>query len=222
MGRMDGKAGRKSVLGVFLFGTIALLAGGCAASGGMLVPGQQKIILQNLAVEYYTVAEAYAGVQNYAKAAEYYQRAMRDKTLYLTAYYKLGRTYALAKDWDNALPIYEDLLSRDPENAELAASRAYIMAMSGNTDEAFRQYQDLIAKNPNEQSFLENYVALLVDSGRGELAEAQFFLLKEQFPDSKMISSLAPKIAELVDNPDPNAAQAAESVAAETDGTQAP
>ena len=35
-----------------------------------------------------------------------------------------------------------------------------------------------------------------------------------------MISSLAPKIAELVDNPDPNAAQAAESP--ETDETQAP
>ena len=131
----------------------------------------------------------------------------------------MGRSYALAKDWDNALPIYEDLLSRDPENAELAASRAYILAMSGDTDEAFRQYQDLIVKNPNEQSFLENYVALLVDSGRGELAEAQFFLLKEQFPDSKMISSLAPKIAELVDNPDPNAAQAAESSEAGSDGT---
>ncbi|MDE6349660.1 MAG: tetratricopeptide repeat protein [Treponemataceae bacterium] len=172
MERTDGKAGRKSVLGVFLCGTLALIVGGCAASGGMLVPGQQKIILQNLAVEYYTVAEAYAGVQNYAKAAEYYQRAMRDETLYLTAYYKLARSYALAKDWDNALPIYADLLSRDPENAELAASRAYILAMSGDTDEAFRQYQELIAKNPNDQSFLENYVALLVDSGRGELAEA--------------------------------------------------
>lgn len=220
MERTGGKTGRKSVLGVFLFGTLALFAGGCAASGGMLVPGQQRIILQNLAAEYYTVAEAYAGAQNYAKAAEYYQRAMRDKSLYLTAYYKLGRSYALAKDWDNALPIYDDLLSRDPENAELAASRAYIMAMSGDTDEAFRLYQGLIERNPNEQSFLENYVALLVDSGRGELAEAQFFLLKEQFPDSKMISSLAPKIAELVDNPDPNAAQTAES--AETDGTPTP
>ncbi len=220
MGRTDGKAGRKTVLGVFLSGTLALLAGGCAASGGMLVPGQQKIILQNLALEYYTVAEAYAGVQDYAKAAEYYRHAMRDEKLHLTAYYKLGRSYALAKDWDNALPIYEDLLSRDPENTELVASRAYIMAMSGDTDEAFRQYQDLIAKNPNEQSFLENYVALLVDSGRGELAETQFFLLKEKFPDSKMISSLAPKIAELVDNPDPNAAQSAES--AKTDETPSP
>lgn len=219
MGRTDGKAGRKYP-GVFLLGTLALLAGGCAASGGMLVPGQQKIILQNLAVEYYNIAEAYAGVQNYAKAADYYKRAMRDKNLYLTAYYKLGRSYALAKDWDNALPIYEDLLSRDPENMELAASRAYIMAMKGDTDAAVRQYQDLIEKNPNEQSFLENYVALLVDGGRGELAEAQFFLLKEQFPDSKMISSLAPKIAELVDNPDPNAAQPSES--AKTDGTSEP
>ena len=179
----------------------------CAASGGLLVPGQNKIILKNLATEYYNVAEAYLGVKNYAKAAEYYKLAMRDENLYYQAYYKMGRAYALAKDWDNALTVYTDLLSRDPENGELASSIAYITAMKGNTDEAFSQYRALIEKNPNDQTLLENYLSLLVDTGRGELAEEQYFILKEKFPDSKLVSSLATRIAEMVDNADPDAAK---------------
>ena len=193
-------------IAAFLFLCVTVLTG-CAASGGLLVPGQNKIILKNLATEYYNVAEGYMGVKNYAKATEYYKLAMREESLYLTAYYKLGRAYALAKDWDNALPIYQDLLSRDRENGELRSSIAYITAMKGDTDEAFLQYRALLETYPEEQTYLENYISLLVDAGRGELAEEQFFILKEKFPDSALVSSLAPKIAELVDNPDPNAAQ---------------
>lgn len=206
MTRMDSKTGRRALAAAF-FAVIAVTACACAASGGLLVPGQNDIILRNLATEYYNVAEAYVDVKNYAKAAEYYKLAMRDEGLYLTAYYKLARSYALAKDWDNALPIYEDLLSRDSENGELAASVAYITAMRGDTDAALVMYQSLLEKYPSEQRFLENYISLLVDSGRGELAEAQVFVLKEKFPDSTLLSSFASRIAELVDTPDPNAAQ---------------
>ena len=177
----------------------------CAASGGVLVPGQSRLILQNLAVEYYNVAEAYLGVKNYTKAIEYYKLAMRDENLYYQAYYKLGRAYALSGDWKNALPVYRALLERDPENSELEASIAYINAMSGNVDEAFLQYQALLEKHPNNQPFLENYLSLLVDCGRGELAERHYFLLKEKFPDSKLVSSLATRIAEMTDNTDPDA-----------------
>ena len=184
-----------------------VLLSSCAASGGLLVPGQNKIILKNLATEYYNVAEAYLGVKNYTKAAEYYKLAMRDENLYYQAYYKMGRAYALAKDWNNALPIYQDLLARDPDNGELASSIAYINAMRGDVDEAFSQYRALIEKNPNDQALLENYLSLLVDTGRGELAEEQYFILKEKFPDSKLVSSLATRIAEMVDNADPDAAK---------------
>jgi tetratricopeptide (TPR) repeat protein len=173
---------------------------GCAASGGMLVPGQNRIILQNLSIEYYNVAEAYFNLKNYSKAIEYYKLAMRDENLYTQAYYKLGRSYALGSDWNNAMKVFEDLKSRDPENSEIEASIAYINVMSGNIDAAAVQYRDLIEKYPNEQTFLENYLSLLLDTGRGELAEKQYVLLKERFPDSKLVSSLSQRIAEIVDN----------------------
>ena len=166
----------------------------------MLVPGQNRIILQNLSIEYYNVAEAYFNLKNYSKAIEYYKLAMRDENLYAQAYYKLGRSYALGSDWTNAMKVFEELKSRDPENSEIEASIAYINVMSGNIDAAAVQYRDLIEKYPNEQTFLENYLALLLDTGRGELAEKQYVLLKERFPDSKLVSSLSQRIAEIVDN----------------------
>ena len=180
----------------------AILLPACTSQYGLSVPGQNRIILKNLSLEYYNVAEAYAENKNYAKAAEYYKLAMRDKALYMQAYYKLGRSYALAKDWENAYTVYNDLLSRDPENTDLRLSLIYIKAMKGEVDEALLDYKALFEAYPNNQTVLENYVSLLVETGRGELAEKQYQVLKKTFPDSKLVSSLASKIAELVDNMD--------------------
>ncbi|MCR5724604.1 MAG: tetratricopeptide repeat protein [Treponema sp.] len=174
----------------------------CTSQYGLNVPGQSRIIIKNLSIEYYNVAEAYAENKNYAKAAEYYKLAMRDKALYLQAYYKMGRSYALAKDWDKAYDVYADLLQRDKDNTDLKLSLIYIKAMKGDVDEALRDYQALFERFPNNQTVLENYISLLVETGKGELAEKQLAVLKTTFPDSKLISTLAPKIAELVDNMD--------------------
>ncbi|WP_407427530.1 tetratricopeptide repeat protein [Treponema sp.] len=166
----------------------------------MRIPGESRIILKNLAVEYYTVAEGYLEIKNYTKAAEYYKLAMRNKDLYLTSYYKLARCYALSKDWKNAAESYEYLLSLDPDNVMLKTSLAYITAMNGNIDDAILKYRKLLEDNPFDESILENYVALLINVGRGEDAEESFFVLKEKFPDNKQITGFAQKLSEIVDN----------------------
>ena len=187
----------------------------CTSQYGLTVPGQSRIIIKNLSLEYYNIAEAYVENKNYAKAAEYYKLAMREKTLYMQAYYKMGRSYALAKDWENAYTVYSDLLSRDSSNTDLQLSLIYIKAMKGDVDEALLDYKALFEAYPNNQTVLENYISLLVETGKGELAEAQLKVLKETFPDSKLISTLTPKIAELVDNMDTSEDEAVNESASE-------
>ena len=187
-----------------VFCSLALTACASSAVSGIHVPGESRIILKNLATEYYAVADGYLEIKNYAKAAEYYKLAMRNKDLYLTAYYKLARSYALAKDWENATESYEYLLSLDPENTMIRMSLAYITAMKGEVDDAIMKYRALLEQNPYDESLLENYVALLINVGRGEDAEENFFILKEKFPDNKQISTFAQKLAEIVDNFDPD------------------
>ena len=65
-----------------------------------------------------SIGDAYLDLKKYDKAIQYYQKAMESKSLYWTAYYKLGRSYALAKKWSEAKNVYYKLLKRDPENVD--------------------------------------------------------------------------------------------------------
>ena len=170
------------------------------ASNGMKIPGESKIILKNLATEYYTLAEGFMEIKNYTKAAEYYKLAMRNEELYLTAYYKLARSYALAKNWEEAIKTYNELIALDGDNTMLKTSIAYITAMRGDVDDAILQYRELMVANPYDENILESLIALLINVGRGEDAEEYFFILKEKFPDNKQITTFAQQLADMVDN----------------------
>lgn len=170
------------------------------STNGISIPGEKKILMSNLATEFYNIAEGYMDIKKYDKAAEYYQLAMRDKELNRTAFYKLARSYALAKKWDKATECYTELLRLDPENTMLKTSMAYITAMSGNVDDAILQYKKLLESNPYDENLLESYVALLINVGRGEDAEESFFILKEKFPGNKQLTSFAQQLSDIVDN----------------------
>lgn len=188
----------KSILVFFL----SLFLFGCATNS-LRVPGEAKIILKNLAVEYNNIGDGYMEIKNYTKAAEYYEKALRDKDLYLSVYYKLARAYALGKNYDKAVKSYEYLLSLDTENTSLKSSLAYVYAMKGDYDEAISLYKILIDENPYDQAILENYTALLINIGRTEDAEQYYFLIKSKFPDSSKISTFAQKLSDLIENFDP-------------------
>ena len=167
------------------------------------VPGESRIILKNIATEYYTIAEGYMELKKYDKAAEYYKLAMRNEDLYMTAYYKLARSYALAKDWEKANEAYTVLLKHDKDNKMLKMSLAYITAMRGDTEKALVQYHDLLSESPYDANILESYVALLIYAKKSAEAEEYFFILKEKFPDNKQIASFAQQLSELVESFDP-------------------
>ena len=164
------------------------------------IPGEERTILKNIAVEYYNIAEGYVGIKNYSKAAEYYKLAMRDPEIYQQSYYKLARAYALAQDWDSAKACYDLMLEKDPENMNLKLSVAYITAMRGESDEAIEMFKKLNEENPHVQTVLENYIALLLFVGRAEDAEPLYFSLKEKFPDSSKIKDFSKQLSESIDN----------------------
>ena len=182
---------------ILLYSLIVLSS---CASSSLRVPGESRIILKNLANEYYTLADGFLEIKNYTKAAEYYKLAMRNEDLYLAASYKLARCYALAKDWEKATEAYSFLLNLDKDNVQLKTSLAYITVMSGKIDDGILQYQELLTQNPYNENLLESYVELLINVGRGEDAEESFFTLKEKFPDNKQITSFAQQLSEIVDN----------------------
>ena len=182
------------------------------------VPGQNSAKIRNIYVEYFNIADTYYNLENYSKAAEYYELSMRKRDQYWAAYYKLAKCYVFVSDWDKAISMYKTILSRDPENASLKASVAYIYSMQGKLKKARVTYEELLVLQPKNQDYLENYLAVLLSyENKFKRYESQFLekfeVFKTEYPDNRNITIFEERYKTLMDikeedseaSPDPDA-----------------
>ena len=184
---------KTQLMRIFFILTMLALTLSCATMDK--ISGKRAKERKNICIEYYNIAEGFMNIKEYAKAATYFKKAMRDKELYPTAYYELGRAYALGKNWEKAKAIFSEYLEKDPDNLDLQMSVAYVVAMKGDFSEALEKYKALIEKNPDSAELQKNFIALLLSCGRAEMAEEEFSHFKEHFPDDSDISDIKKKIA---------------------------
>ena len=152
----------KSCIFSILFFNIFLILS--CVSKPIPIPGESKILIENIYFEYLNLADTYFELQDYNNAAKYYKHAMENKNLYWQSYYKLAKTYALLSDWKNALPMFEKLLERDKDNHSIKASLAYIYSMQGDTKKAIEIYKKLLEEDSLNEKYLENNLAVLLSS----------------------------------------------------------
>lgn len=195
-------AGKTAAI-VFL---ISSLFSSCVTSNfSVPVPGQGKIKINNIYTEYYNIAETYFKLEEYSRAAEYYELAMRKKDQYWAAYYKLAKCYIFNSEWNSALPMYKKILERDPDNSTLKASLAYIYSMQSDFKKSIKIYEELLIEQPDNQEYLENYIAVLAaDNKRFAKKNAVKFTeayerLKETYPENKNLKIFEEKYKELMD-----------------------
>lgn len=184
------KATVLSLILLFSLGTV------CCKSTEMAIPGEEQYRIENITAEYYQIAKAYYDLKNYNKAIEYYKLAMRDKKLEQSAYYQTGICYVMQKDWPNAEKVFNNLLEKDPQNAALKSSVAYIKANSGKFEESLVLYGELNESYPNDSNYLINYITILIANKSYEMAEQKLNDLKERFPDESQITVFETKIAD--------------------------
>lgn len=152
----------KSCIFSILFFNIFLILS--CVSKPIPIPGESKVLIENIYFEYLNIADKYFELEDYNNAAKYYKLAMENKNLYWQSYYKLAKTYALLSDWKNALPMFEKLLERDKDNHSIKASLAYIYSMQGDTKKAIEIYKKLLEEDSLNEKYLENYLAVLLSS----------------------------------------------------------
>ncbi|MBM7022609.1 lipopolysaccharide assembly protein LapB [Treponema sp. Marseille-Q4523] len=175
----------------------ALLIVSCKTGAHFPIPGEGAVTRSSLAAEYMAIADAYAELEKYDKAAPYYKRAMQDESLYWTAIYKLGRMYALSKNWPEAEKIYKRLLERDAQNVSVRMSLAYIQAMSGDLAGAKAAYKTLVDENPQNETVLVNFIAVLLSQKDTAGAEESIALLKQGFPESASLADYEKRLSDL-------------------------
>ena len=151
---------------------------------------------------------------------------MRKKEQYWAAYYKLAKCYVYTSDWSNALPMYKKILERDPENASLKASVAYIYSMKGDFKNSVLIYEELLEAQPNNQDYLENYLAVLAaDNKKFEKKNAEKFMqayetLKTEYPENKNLKTFEDIYKELMkikdEEPEPEVSEESEEGSSST------
>lgn len=175
---------------------LLLLLSSCRTVIDSAVPGAHTVAVKNVYNEYMLIGDEYIKVENYDKAIEYYKKALGEKSIYWSAYYKLARAYALSGKWQEAGEAYTRLLERDGENTELLRSAAYVLAMSGDIDGAMDIYNRLLDKRENDEETIANVAAVMLAAGQKGTAELYFEMLKEKFPESGMIDKLGAALEE--------------------------
>ena len=152
---------RSCIFSILFFNIFLILS---CVSKPIPIPGESKILIENIYFEYLNIADKYFELEDYNNAAKYYKLAMENKNFYWQSYYKLAKTYALLSDWKNALLMFEKLLERDKDNHSIKASLAYIYSMQGDTKKAIEIYKKLLEEDSLNEKYIENYLAVLLSS----------------------------------------------------------
>lgn len=196
---------KKYLAAGFLAAGFALSLSSCVSNNlSVPVPGQGAVKTRNIYAEYFILGDSYYKLEDYKKAAEYYELAMKKKDQYWAAYYKLAKCYVYTSEWNKALPMYKQILERDPENASLKASLAYIYSMQGDFKNSIIIYEELLEAQPKNQEYLENYLAVLAaDTKKFEKKHAINFTsaydtLKTEYPENKNLKTFEDKYKELM------------------------
>lgn len=129
------------------------------------------------AFAYQLAGSASADLNNEAKAAEYFQKALDSNGLDNNSHYQVMSNLAAVQfgleQYDPALKTLDRFLaetkSTDPKYQTMRGS---ILASLGRNDEAAKLYKDLLAKNPNDKKILMNAVASLQQADQYDQANA--------------------------------------------------
>ncbi len=125
---------------------VLLLASGC-------ITGTSG---RDLAAEYFSIGNAYYDLEQYARAAEYYLKALElDPTLRRSSY-NLARAFLEGKRPDEAIPVLTELLEEDPENLKVLETLAYTYSLLGRMDESFEAYRRVLELSPYRIDTLYN------------------------------------------------------------------
>ena len=151
----------------------------------ILIPRRRAKAVQDLldkGIEYYQKGFE----QNYRKAADLFEQALKQDPTYSQAAFYLGLTYNALFDEDKAAEYYKKAIEIDPDYLEAHANYAGMLLDVGDVDEAIRQINIVLTRQPDHS------VALTM------LAQADRF--KELYPQSieaaRKAIQLSPKNAE--------------------------
>lgn len=184
---------KKYLLLLFVF---CILFFSCKTNS-VFVPGEKNEIIKNIYSEYYSLAEEYVRLENYRKAIDNFEFAMKDKSLHDAAYYKIGQCYAWNKQYKEAEEVFSNILKKDKNNLTIKSALAYLQAMNGNVKESASMYKELVSENTDNPDLLVNYISVLIAAKDYETAKLNLEFLEKKYPSTTQIKLLKDSLDKL-------------------------
>ncbi len=185
---MKTRFARVAASGGGLLLAFALLSCVASVSSCALMPGYSSAA--DIAAENLAIADGYAGLSNFDKAAFYYKKAARVKAYRNAAQWGLARSSAMSGDWDTAVTLLEGLLRQDGANRLVKEAFAYALVKKGDTERGLALYKAITEEDPENATAAVNYAEALCIAGKWEESLSAAKDARERFPEAGALSRL--------------------------------
>jgi len=136
----------------------------------------ERLVLENPAVgNYEELGDLYLDEGNFARAREYYDKAIQSRADLPDVFYRRGVAKIQLGDFNAAVPDLEHIVSRDPkyDSNRAAGLLAHAYANTGKPEEADMLFQQVTERSTMSETYY-NYATFLASQGR--TAEAREWL----------------------------------------------
>lgn len=126
----------------------------------------EKALAQGLNTKeaFFELASAYEELQNYSRAAVYYEKYVQSEPEHpWNGWFKLAQTYQKNNDVQKAIEAYRQALKLRPEDINSNYNLALLLAASQQYAEAEQAYKKLIELNPRDSVFYYNHIIQMYD-----------------------------------------------------------
>jgi predicted Zn finger-like uncharacterized protein len=99
-----------------------------------------------------------------------------------------------------ALPLFEEALKADPKNAFAKGRLARVLAILNQPDKAYPLFRDASTSSPDNLEYAEGYLSTLILLGKMDEATKVVATANARFPGNAMISYLAGRVSDALDD----------------------
>lgn len=127
-----------------------IVIGGCTA---LIESGRESD--RNLAVSFFHRGRAYSRMQEYDRAVQDFDEAIRLDPDFLNAFFQRGDAYLARQDYDRAIRDYDAVIQLDPNDAIAFKYRGDAYLAKADYDRAIQDYDEAIRLDPSDTDAAE-------------------------------------------------------------------
>jgi tetratricopeptide (TPR) repeat protein len=110
---------------------------------------------RNLAVSFFHRGRAYFRRQDFSRALEDFDEAIRLDPSFNNAYFQRGDVYLALEEYDNALRDFGEVVRLNPDDAIAYRYRGNAYLAKGESENAIRDYDEALRLNPDDSDARE-------------------------------------------------------------------